>query len=41
VLGAAAGIVSLFNLFGGVTPAASVGGSSYLIEQGQVLALLG
>ena len=41
VIGVAAGIANLFNLFGGVTPAASVGGSSYLIEQGRVLALLG
>jgi hypothetical protein len=41
VIGLAANIASLFNLFGGVTPAASVGGSSYLIEEGRVLALLG
>jgi hypothetical protein len=41
VIGVAASLVSLFNLFGGVTPAASVGDSSVLIEQGRVLALLG
>jgi hypothetical protein len=41
VIGVAAGLASLFNFFGGVTPAASVGGSSLLIDQGRVLALLG
>jgi hypothetical protein len=41
IIGLAAVVASVFNLFEVTQPAAAAGGGSYLIEQGRVLALLG
>ena len=41
IIGLAAVVASVFNLFEVAQPAAAAGGDSYLIEQGRVLALLG